>query len=140
MTGITLGSIAAGTVTLPGDMQWMDEFTWLPTASQVEIASNGALLIEESVQLAGRPITLEGRMDGSVGFALPTRAVLVALRAMAAVVHQDPLTLTFEDASTYQVRFRHDAGTPAVEATPMKHIVPALETDFYSLTLRLIQV
>lgn len=138
MTDITLGSLSAGFVTLPGDMQWMDEFTWLPTTAQVELACDGALLVEESAQLAGRPITLEGRMDGSTGFALPTRAVLVALRAMAAVPWQNPLTLTFADGSSYTVRFRHADG--AIEAKPMKHIVPAADTDFYSLTLRLMQV
>ena len=76
---ITLGSIAAWTVTLPGDMQWSDEFAWLPSTSLVEIACNGALLVEESAQLAGRPITLEGRMESNVGFALPNRATVIGL-------------------------------------------------------------
>ena len=135
---ITLGSISAGTVTLPGDMQWTDEFMWLPTAAQVEVACDGAVLVEESAQLAGRPITLEGRLDGNVGFALPTRAVINTLRAMAAVPRQSPLTLTLEDGRTFSVRFRHADG--AIEARPMKHIVPAEDADLYSLTLRLMQV
>lgn len=135
---ITLGSVSAGTVTLPGDMQWTDEFAWLPTAAQVEVACNGAVLVEESAQLAGRPITLEGRMDGNTGFAIPTRAVINALRAMAAVPRQSALTLTLEDGRTFAVRFRHGDG--AFEARPIKHIVPAQDADLYSLTLRLMEV
>lgn len=135
---ITLGSVSAGTVSLPGDMQWVDEFTWLPTAAQVEVACNGALIIEESAQLAGRPITLEGRLEGSVGFAMPDRATILALRAMASVPQAAPLTLTLEDGRVFTVRFRHADG--AIEAQPLKHIVPAEDTDLYSLTLRLMQV
>lgn len=136
---ITLGSPTAGTVTLPGDMQWVDEFTWLPTAQQVEVACSGALIVEESVQLAGRPITLQARMEGNTGFALVERSVLSALRALAAVGRTAPLTLVLEDLRSFSVMFRHSDGL-AVEAVPIKHIVPPADADLYSLTVRLMQV
>lgn len=132
-------TVQLGTVVLPDDLQWIDEFGWLPTAQQVEIAADGALIIEESAQLAGRPITLEGRMDGNTGFALVTRATVAALRALAAAPVAAPLVLQLEDGRVFDVRFRHGDGV-AVEAKPMKHVAPHEDTDLYSLTLRLMQV
>lgn len=127
------------TIELPDDMQWIDEFTWLPVAQQVDIASDGALHIEESVQLAGRPVTLEGRLEGSVGFALPARSTIVALHALAQTPRTDPMTLLLPDGRSFNVMFRHGDGV-AVEAHPIKHIVPAEDADLYTLTLRLMQV
>lgn len=134
MSDITLSAI-----TLPGDMEWVDEFGWLPTAASVEVTLGGALVVEESAQLAGRPITLEGRMEGQRGFALVTRAVVLALRSLAAAPLAAPMELTLADGRTFDVRFRHHDGL-AVEAKPMKHIAPQYSTDLYALTLRLIEV
>ena len=132
-------SITLGAVELQGDMQWVDEYRWSAVAQQVEIASDGALWIEESAQQAGRPITLEAQFSGSVGFALPTRAVIAQLHALAATPLLAPLLLTLEDGRTFNVRFRYGDGVP-VEAVPIKHIVPAQDDDLYTLTLRLLQV
>lgn len=132
-------TVQLAAVALPADLQWSDEFTWLPTAHQVELACDGALIVEESAQLAGRPITLEGRMEGSTGFALVSRATVTALRALASAPQLVPLSLLLEDGRTFDVRFRHGDGA-AVEAKPMKHIAPHEDADLYSLTLRLMQV
>lgn len=129
-----------GAVELPPDMRWLDEYAWLPTASQVEVACNGALWVEESAQLAGRPITLESGTDGSTQhWALATRATVDALRAMAAMVHVAPQVLVLEDGRSFNVRFRHHDGI-AVEARPVRHIVPHQADDLYHITLRLMQV
>jgi hypothetical protein len=125
-------------IVLSDDLEWTDEFTWLPTAQQVEIACSGAVIVEESAQLAGRPITLQGRMEGNVGFALMPRATVIALRALAATPRSTPMTLTLADGRTFSVLFRHADG--AVEAQAMRHIVPHLDTDWYAVTLRLMQV
>lgn len=127
------------TIVLPDDMEWIDEFQWQPAAQQIEVASNGALLVEESVQLAGRPITLEGRIEGNVGFALPTRAVIKQLQDLASAAHVTPLTLTLHDGRSFDVLFRRTDGA-AVEARPLKHIAPHDDADLYALTLRLMQV
>ncbi len=131
-------SLAA--IQLPDDMRWVDEFTWLPTVSHVELASNGALWVEESAQLAGRPITLESGSDGNGRpWALVRRATVEALRALAAAPAPAPLDLEVPDGRTFSVRFRHQDG-PAVEARPLRHIVPHVADDLYHLTLRLMQV
>lgn len=133
-------AIQLDTITLPADMEWTDEFTWLPTAQQIEFAGNGALIIEESAQLAGRPITLEGRMEGRIGFALVPRATVSALRALAATPRNAPLALALEDGRSFNVMFRHGTDGAAVEAHAMKHIAPHEDADLYAITLRLMQV
>jgi len=132
-------AITLGLIDLPGDMEWTDEFGWSPVTQQKDISFGGSVIIEESAQLAGRPITLEGRLESGVGFAVIARATIVALRALAASPLSAPLTLTLEDERSFQVRFDYESGNP-VEAKPYKHIVPALDSDWYELTLRLLEV
>lgn len=131
-------ALRLGTIDLPADMRWSDEFTWLPTASQVDIASDGALWIEESAQRAGRPITLESGTDSSAHWGVTTRATVVALRVLASEPRQTPLLLEMEDGRTFNVRFRH--ADQAVIAEPITHIAPHVAADYYHLTLRLMEV
>lgn len=134
-------TILLGALELPADLRWSDEFSWLPTAHQVDIASNGALWIEESAQLAGRPITLESGTDPDGGhWAIVTRTTLQALHTLAAAPLATPLVLTLEDARTFDVRFRLADGAAAVEGRPLRHIAPHEGADLYHLTLRLMQV
>lgn len=132
-------SVLLGPVELPEDMRWADEFTWLPTASQTEIACNGALWVEESAQLAGRPITLESGSDGGTHWGVVRRSTVEALRALAAAPRATPLALTLEDGRVFNVRFRHQEGS-ALEARPIRHIAPHVGSDHYHITLRLMQV
>ncbi len=131
--------ITLGALVLDENMQWTDEFAWLPTAHQVEPASNGSLIVEESKLLAGRPITLSGGRDpDGRWWGVNTRATVNAARALAADVLAAPLLLTLEDGRTFDVRFR--LAELAVEATPVRHVVTDEDTDYYLLTLRLMQV
>lgn len=128
-----------GAITLPDDLQWVDEFDWLPVSQQVEVSTGGSLIVEEFGQAKGRPITLEGRMEGNVGFAMIRRDVLLALQALAATPRTTALLLTLDDGRTFNVLFRH-AGEAALVARPLKHIVPAEAADLYSITIRLMEV
>ncbi len=133
-------STTLGLIELPGDLRWQDEFTWLPTVAQVELACNGAVWVEESAQLAGRPITLESGTDnGRRHWAVVSRSTVAALHALASVTHASPLVLVLDDARSFNVRFRHQDG-PAVEARPLRHIAPHQVDDLYHITLRLMQV
>lgn len=125
--------ITLDTISLPGDLEWTDEFTWVPTAQTVEIAFSGALIIEESAQLAGRPITLQG------DFAWIQRSVIADLWALASTPLAAPLVLTLADERVLNVRFRFADGAP-IEARPVRQLAPAIDTDVYTLTLRLMQV
>lgn len=126
------------TIDLAPDMRWADEFGWLPTASQVDVASDGALWIEESARRAGRPITLESGTDNAGHWGVTSRVTVEALYALAAVPRQTPLLLELEDGRTFNVRFRH--ADSAIDAEPITHIAPHVAGDFYHLTLRLMQV
>ena len=133
-------AVTLGAISLPGDVEWIDEFGWLPTASQVEVTCGGSLVVEESKQLAGRPITLRSVFNaGDEHYATTTRAVIKALYALASEPRGDPLLLTLEDARTFEVRFRHQDDL-AFEATPSHHIAPHDDADLYAFTLRLMQV
>jgi len=133
-------SMALGSIELPGDLRWADEFVWLPTVAQVELACNGAVWVEESAQLAGRPITLESGTDGgSRHWAVVSRSTVAALHTLGSVTHASPLLLVLEDARSFNVRFRHQDG-PAVEARPIRHVAPHQAGDLYHITLRLMQV
>lgn len=134
-------AITLGSIELPADLRWADEFTWLPTAAQVEVASNGALWLEESAQLAGRPITLETGTDAAGRhWGVVPRSTVAALHALASVPRATALLLTLEDARTFDVHLRHGDGGSAIEARPLKHIAPHEAGDLYHLTLRLMQV
>lgn len=127
-----------GTIDLPDDVEWVDEFKWSPVAQQVEVTCGGSLIVEEDAQLKGRPITLRGVFEGRTGYALPTRAVIKALHALAAVPRAAPLPLLLEDGRTFSVRFRHGDGAP-LEAEPIRHIAPHDDADYYAFTLRLME-
>lgn len=126
------------TIELSDSLEWPDEFLWSPVSQQVEVSSGGSLIVEESQQLAGRPITLQSGNSGSTFWGLATHATVVALRALADAARTDPMELELEDGRTFDVRWRH--GANAFEARPVKHIVPAEAEDLYMITLRLFEV
>lgn len=134
---ITLTS-GATTVTLPEDLQWVDEFQPWAVSQVQEFSLTGALIIHESARLAGRPITLQSGSD----FAWVTRATVDALRALSEVAPGPLMTLSLpaypSGARTFSVRFRRDQ--PCIEAAPIKHKTPPAPTDYYSLVLRLMVV
>lgn len=108
MPAITLGG-----VTLPDDLQWIDEFAWSPVVRVSEYSLTGALLLEEATRLAGRPITLGG------DHAWLHVSTLAALRALAATPGWTG-TLTLADARTFAVAFRGEGVTavPVVFQAP----------------------
>lgn len=128
-----------GTTVLPDDMKWLDEFDWSYVSQQQEVSLGGSLWIEESSQLKGRPITLVGEFSGSEGYAAPTRAIVLELQALCDTPLTDPLLLTLYDGRSFNVRFDYSQGTP-VKAEPIRHKAPQINTDLYTLTLRLIEV
>ena len=128
-------TLTLGAVTLPVDMEWIDEFTWSPVSQAQEITLGGALLVEESAQLAGRPITLRSGQNGSEHWGVIDRVTLIALQALAASVMAEPITLTLPDDRTFEVMFRHT--DLAVDSRALRHVWPPVDGDLYAVTLRL---
>lgn len=127
-------------VTLPGDLDWPDEFEWGPVTQQVDVSTAGALLIEESAQAVGRPITLRSGNNGNQWWGLVTREIVLDLQALAATPRGQAaaMTLVLEDAREFDVLFRHGDG--GMEARPVSPVAPAVDSDLYAITLRLITV
>jgi len=48
-------------IQLPKDLEWVDELSWSPISQNISFSLSGALVVEESEQLKGRPITLQGK-------------------------------------------------------------------------------
>ena len=96
-----------GSVTLPDDLIWADEFSWSPVSQSQEITLGGARVLQESAQLKGRPITLKGAEDR----AWMAKADIEALFALAATPHQTH-TLTLPGPRVFSVAFNRKDGQP----------------------------
>lgn len=116
----------------------MDEYEPYKVAQTIETSLSGALIIHESAQLTGRPITLASGPDSG----WVQRSVLETLRTLEATANAANMTLQVPSYPTgyrtFTVRFRRD--TPAIQAAPVKLKLPPAPTDYYTLTLRLLEV
>lgn len=134
-----MAEITIDSIVLPPDMLWEDEYNWSQVRQTIRPSVTGAQLIQMNSLLAGRPITLVGRMEGDRGFALLKRSVVDQLRAKEVSSMGLPMTLTLSDGRTFSVIFRYDNGV-SVEATPMTHKDPPDPDDLYNTTIRLLTV
>jgi hypothetical protein len=111
-----MAQITLGSVSLPPDLQWADEFAWVALGATATVSLTGAEIVQTGTLQAGRPITLQGGTD----FAWLDYATVESLRTLASAAGAT-YTLTLPDGRTYNVRFRCE-DTP-VEATPVQHRV-----------------
>jgi hypothetical protein len=119
-------------ISLPRGMVWVDELDWVPVETSTEYSITGALLVQSSERLSGRPITLQG--EESAGWI--RRDVLLSIRA-AASVPGDVLALTLADGRTFSVMFA--PGNP-ITARPIARPELPPNTHPYVATVRLIEV
>jgi len=122
---------------LPDDLLWSDEHAWTPAVASVSYLITGALLVQSATRQAGRPITLTGALD----MAWVPRSAIATLHDWAAVplaISSGRFELTFVDARVFTVAFRH--AETAVEAEPVLGFPARSESDFYRLTLRLMEI
>lgn len=132
---ITLTHTASSTtVTLPDALNWTDEYSWSPVQQTTSYTTTGALLIEEGVKQAGRPITLEGADDKT----WCTRAMVDQLHTWA----QTPgllLTLTLRGTAR-TVTFDHSKD--ALQGLPVLFYQDSsiASDDWYVPTLRFLEL
>lgn len=69
------------TAHLSDRLDWTDEYDWSPVEQSTEYSTEGALLVDVAVKLAGRPITLNGADTA----AWISRAVCDTLQAWSAL-------------------------------------------------------
>lgn len=120
-------------IALPAQLHWEDEFAWSPVGQAIDVALDGELVVEESAQQAGRPMTLRGGLDR----AWAQRATVAQIYALAAQPAQQH-TLLYR-GETFTVIFDRRSGPP-VEARSLWADAEPEDTDDYELTLRLLQV
>lgn len=133
-----LKNLATGVaLPLPDDLLWADEHAWSPAVASVSYLLTGALLVQSATRQAGRPITLVGPSD----MAWVTRATVATLHNWAAApfsASSGRFELTLADARAFTVAFRHT--DTAIEAEPVLGFPAQSDTDFYRITLRLMQL
>lgn len=133
-----LKNLATGVaLPLPDDLLWADEHAWSPAVASVSYLLTGALLVQSATKQAGRPITLVGPSD----MAWVTRATVATLHTWAAApfsASSGRFELTFADGRVFTVAFRHN--DTAIEAEPVLGFPAQSDTDFYRLSLRLMQL
>ncbi len=122
------------TIELHRDLFWSDENDWQPVEQTATRTITGALVVQSSSRVAGRPITLAPEDESSAWMA---RSVIEALRNFAAVPGKT-MTLTLRGVSR-SVIFRHHDGN-AIEARPVVHYNDVLPTDRYLCTVRLMEI
>jgi len=130
-----MATLSDGTtvLTLPDDLQWVDELSWRQVSQQVDRSITGALIVQLGVASAGRPITLasDGKASGWV-----SRALIDQLQAWSATPGLS-LTLVYRGVAR-SVLMRHQDG--AVDAAPLMPYADVQVDDDYTLTLRLMTV
>ncbi|WP_432745764.1 hypothetical protein ABXJ76_07805 [Methylobacter sp. G7] len=125
-------SITLDAITLPEDLIWTDEFDWSPRQQKETYTLTGALVVELGIKQKGRSITLVGGEQA----AWIERSVLMSLYAK--LDSASVMTLTLNDARVFSVVFSADS-RPIEAALIIDYSTPA-STDWYSLTLKLMQV
>jgi hypothetical protein len=117
------------TIDLPDDVLWTDEFEHRPVAMTVSRTLSGRLVTQSAALLGGRPITLDcGWLDHE------TLARLIALRDEPGL----QMTLLLPGGRSFPVGFRH-ADPPAIIATPVIAYPDHDDSDFYEVTLKLME-
>lgn len=132
-----MSTLSDGTasVDFSDDLTWTDEYEWHPINQTAQRTITGALIVSSSALVGGRPITLEPDDQGP----WHTRAQVYALRNLAAVPGKT-LTLTLR-GQNYNVIFRHqDTNSAAVDAKPIIPFNAPIDTDYYKVTIRLMEI
>ena len=120
-------------INLSSDLYWSDEHSWTPVVQAAERSITGAMIIDYGTRIGGRNITLQPIDSDSAWIA---KSDLETLKAWASVAGRE-MTLGIH-GSNYQVIFRQLDG--AIEATPVVFFSDESAGDWYSVTLRFLEI
>lgn len=124
--------ITLDNVELPEQLQWVDEFDWSPVKQTITPTLSGALWVEESISVVGRPITLL-----SNGGVWCPRYRVLQLKDMEAELAR-VMTLRLHDGRQFRVAFRHDP--VAMTATEVERRNAPQPDDMYEMNFKLIVI
>lgn len=122
------------TLTLPPDLQWVDQYQWAGTEQAVTRSLTGAMIIQTAAKSAGRPITLQPPADNGAWWARSNWGQVQTWLDDPALT----LTLTIY-ATAYTVRFRHHEA-PAAEARPVMFFADPADIDWILPSFKFITV
>lgn len=122
------------TIVLRPDLYWSDENNWHPVEQTVQRTITGALILESSSRIKGRSITLQPEAENNAWMPWSTVQALKALSAVPGKV----MTLTLRGVA-YAVVFRHHE-SPALEATPLRHLEDVQDNDRYLVTMKFMEI
>lgn len=125
-------TITLGGLTLPSQLEWVDEFDYAPVAQSIKTTLDGSLVVTESQRRAGRPYSLRSISNGGVWV---TRDFVRQLKALEAAPQTDTMTLNI-NGHVAEVFFRRDP--VAVTATPLWREANPQGDSFYFLDILLI--
>lgn len=121
-------------VDLPDDLVWSDELNYSAVAQNKQRTLTGSLIVQESLKLKGRPITL----TGSAEHGWIERSVLLQIQALVDTVDND-MVLIFNSQS-YNVRFDRENGNSPIETQQIIDCSDPSANDPYSITVKLMTV
>lgn len=134
---ITLDTPAA-TIALPADLEWPNRVIGWAIGQDVQTSVTGALVVQEGVRQAGRPITLQSGNDGTDWWGIVDYDVAQAL--LAAANAGGPCTLTIPTIDGTEVHpVRWDASDP-ITARELIKMYPPGPKDWWAITLKFIVV
>lgn len=130
---ITL-TYGATVVELSDRLQWTNEYEWSPVQQDTEYTLGGALVVDQGVKLAGRPILLEGEETN----AWITRTQCEAIKSLNAIPRAE-MTLILR-GEEHQVIF--DRASGGFNARPIWKLLDGEITSelFYVPTFRFLTV
>lgn len=117
-------------IELPDDIQWIDEFSGHGVGQTVTPTLTGALVVEESEQTEGRPMTLDG---GRGSWISRSKAEAIALLAATALEDGETLALEWADGTNYEVVFdrSRDNGFQATEVQRVSRVFQGAEHQYF---------
>lgn len=121
------------TIILPDDLEWVDEYNWSNVQQDVQQTMGGGLVISESINIAGRPLTLESGENVWVN-----KSVIDALMVLVNTIDKT-YTLTLPDAREFTVKFDRTNGNPVIAEPVWRQTVQPTDAP-YLLKLTLMEV
>jgi len=122
-----------GTIDLPAESIWLDEFEWTNVKARSFYSISGDFIVEPAYTNKGRPITLGGNN------AIIQRSDLLDLIEWANILNLE-MVLSLHDGRTFNVIFRY-WDVPVIEGTmPKLGYADPQDTYYYTLTLKLAQI
>jgi hypothetical protein len=121
-------------VILPAEIfQWANELAWEQVQQDQQRTVTGALVVDQFVQVSGRPITIAPTPGGG-WLTREEWAQIDAWRHTAGLV----LTLTLDDEDETQLSVIFDR--PAMEAEPVRGYTGRTDAEFWTGSIKLLEV